>query len=275
MKVSEALRYTKAALEPFSDEAATEARFIVAHLAGCEPNRLPLFGGEVKKAAIDDIVIQRRKGTPLQYILGKWWFYKGEFFVGEGVLIPRQDTELLVETGLELVKDKSSPKICDLCSGSGCVAISLATERKDAAVTAVEKYEAAYSYLLKNAAHNGADNVTAVLADVLNMPRGKYDLIVCNPPYIPDGDKDILSVEVLNEPHTALFGGPDGLYFYRAIAKLWKSTLTSGGAIAFEVGIKEAGAVADILKAEGFTEIGTKCDLIGIQRVVFGTVNGL
>jgi release factor glutamine methyltransferase len=273
MTVREALKYTTHLLAPISDEAATEARIIVSHLAKVQPNKLPLFFGEIEKDEILKIAEKRKQGTPLQYILGKWWFYKSEFFVGRGVLIPRQDTELLVETGLELVKDKPDADICDLCSGSGCVAISLAKELPQSKVCAVEKFDDAYDYLVKNTEYNGAKNLTPVKADVCDAPFGKYDLIVCNPPYIPNSDKEILSAEVLNEPHTALFGGEDGLYFYRVISSLWKTALKKGGHLAFEVGIKEADAVAEILKQEGFANISSKTDLLGIQRVVFGTAS--
>ncbi|MBO5199831.1 MAG: peptide chain release factor N(5)-glutamine methyltransferase [Clostridia bacterium] len=275
ISVSEAVRYTAAALKSISDEADREARLIVAHLSGCEPNRLIISSAAVDTEDIDPIVEKRRQGVPLQYIFGRWWFYDNEFLVGEGVLIPRQDTELLVETGLELIKGLKFPRVIDLCSGSGCIGISIACERPDARVVALEKYDAAFGYLQKNIEHIGAENVKAVKADVLEKPFGEYDLIVCNPPYIPNGDKGELSPEVLNEPHTALFGGEDGLFFYREITRLWKSALKNGGRLAFEVGIKEADLVARILESEGFTQISFKTDLIGIQRVVFGTVNSL
>ena len=262
-------------LTPFSDEPRSEAKFIAAHLAECEPNKLLFSGKDIQKEDIESIVLQRRQGIPLQYILGSWWFYKYEFLVGEGVLVPRQDTEVLVESALDFIKDIKGPAVCDLCSGSGCIAISIAADRPDAKVYAVEKYQAAFSYLEKNIQHNKTPNVTPKLYDVLDTPFGKYNLIVCNPPYIPPADKADLSKEVLNEPHTALFGGDDGLYFYREISKNWKQSLLENGILAFEVGINEADAVVQILKDNGFINIGFKNDLIGIQRVVFGTVNNI
>lgn len=275
ISVNEAVKYTAAALAPFSDEAGREARLIVSQLADCEMSRLIISSALVDTEEIDEIVKKRSQGEPLQYIFGRWWFYKNEFLVGQGVLIPRQDTELLVETGLELIKDIPSPYVIDLCSGSGCIGISIADERPDAKVTALEKYNEAFTYLEKNIKHIGVDNVQAVQADVTAEPFGQYDLILCNPPYIPDGDRADLSREVLSEPHTALFGGNDGLYFYRIIAGLWKTTLKKGGWLAFEVGIKEADLVAEILGSEGYTQISFKTDVIGIQRVVFGTINSL
>lgn len=275
MNTREALKLTAQMLTPFTDEPLSEAKHIVAHLANCEPNNLVLSSKEIDLEDIKAIAAKRRDGIPLQYILGKWWFYKSEFLVGEGVLIPRQDTETLVETALEFIKDIKNPKICDLCSGSGCIAISIANDRKDAAVTAVEKYDGAYEFLLKNIEYNRAENITPLKADATAEPIGEYNLIVCNPPYIKDGDKNDLSLEVLNEPHTALFGGEDGLYFYRVISEKWKSALKANGILAFEVGINEAEEVAKILKNNGFKNIGVKKDLIGIERVVFGTVSSL
>lgn len=262
-------------LFPFSDEPKSEAKYIVAHLAECEPGQILISSKEINREQIKQIVLKRRQGIPLQYILGRWWFYKYEFLVGEGVLVPRQDTEVLVESALDFIKDIKEPAVCDLCSGSGCIAISIAADRPDAKVYAVEKYQAAFSYLEKNIQHNKTPNVTPKLYDVLDTPFGKYNLIVCNPPYIPTADKADLSKEVLNEPHTALFGGDDGLYFYREISKNWKQSLLENGILAFEVGINEADAVAQILKDNGFINIGFKNDLIGIQRVVFGTVNNI
>lgn len=272
MKVNEAVKFAADLLRPFSDEAENEARIYLSHLADCEPSRLRFSSAEVEEGELVSFAEKRRQGIPLQYIIGKWWFYKSEFLVGEGVLVPRQDTEILVETGLELIKNTSNPRVADLCSGSGCIAVSVALDRPDAEVFALEKYPEAFSYLEKNIKHNKADNVKGVLADVTLPQEGEFDLILCNPPYIPLSDRDILSAEVLNEPHTALFGGEDGLDFYRIITRIWKNNLKTGGRLAFEVGIKEAEAVMEILRREGFVEVGANYDLIGIQRVVFGTL---
>ena len=271
MSIPAALRYAKESLQKFSDEAATEARLIVSHLAGCEPNRLALSDATINHEDVEKIVAERERGRPLQYVFGKWWFYKSEFLVGEGVLVPRQDTEILVETGLELIENKKSPRVLDLCAGSGCIGISLALDRSDATVTAVEKYDEAFSWLQKNKEYCGAKNLTALQGDALEPLKETFDLILCNPPYIPNSDKETLSAEVLNEPHTALFGGDDGLFFYREISRLWKKNITENGYLAFEVGIDEAEAVAEIMKTNGFSEISTKSDILGIQRVVFGT----
>ncbi len=271
MNIKEALRFAEELFSSFSDEAASEARIVISHLTNIPLSQLAISEKSVDSSHIESIANRRKQGEPLQYIIGKWWFYGGEFFVGEGVLIPRQDTELLVETGLDLIKDIKNPSVIDLCSGSGCIAVSIALERRDAQVSALEKYSEAFAFLEKNISHNNTQNVLAIKGDVLDSPDKKYDLILSNPPYITAQDMKTLQTEVTKEPETALFGGEDGLFFYRQITRVWKSALKSGGCLAFEVGIGQADDVAEIMKSEGFTEIGIKKDFNGVQRVVFGT----
>ncbi len=275
MKVQEAIKYSSKRLSDITDEAENEAALLVSFLAEEEPNRLFFSDKTVDKSKLDELIFKREKHIPLQYIIGKWWFYKGEFFVGDGVLIPRQDTETLVECAVDILKNKEIAEVADLCAGSGCIGISIATDFPDSSVTCVEKYERAYSYLLKNIEHNSVNNVKAVMADVCEDVFGKYDLIVSNPPYITEEDMKDLSNEVKKEPETALFGGKDGLDFYRIITEKWKTTLKENGVLAFEVGIGEADAVSNILQENGFEKITVLNDLGGVQRVVFGTVNKL
>lgn len=275
MTVKEALKYTIEALQGVTDEAEREAEILISYLANESAGRLMFSEKQVDVRDIDNAISKRKENIPIQYIIGKWWFYKGEFFVGDGVLIPRQDTETLVETANELLKGISEPEVCDLCAGSGCIGISIATDYPNASVTCVEKYDKAFGYLERNITHNGVSNVRAVKADVLEEAFGSYDLIVSNPPYITKADMQILSNEVKKEPETALYGGEDGLYFYREITKLWKSALKKNGILAFEVGINEATSVAEIMVLNGFKNITVKNDLCGVQRVVFGTVDNI
>lgn len=222
------------------------------------------------------IIKQRLIHYPLQYIFGKWNFFGYEFFVGAGVLIPRSDTETLIDVCLEKIKSVKNPRVLDLCAGTGCIGITLKKECDNADVTLIEKFDEAFAYTQKNAAHNNA-NVKIVKGDVLNGDGadGVYDLIVSNPPYITDTDMKNLQPEVAFEPATALAGGGDGLDFYRAITKNYKNALAKGGMLAFEVGINQAKAVAEIMQQNGFTEINTRCDYNNIDRVVFGTANNL
>ena len=220
------------------------------------------------------IIKQRLIRYPLQYILRRWNFFGREFFVGPGVLIPRSDTETLIDVCLEAVKVKQNPRVIDLCAGTGCIGITIKGECEMADVTLVEKFDEALEYTIKNAAHNNL-LVKIVQGDVLKTEGadGLYDLIVSNPPYINDNDMKTLQPEVAFEPATALAGGSDGLEFYRHISKEYKKHLAGGGVMAFEVGINQADAVAHIMKENGFTDVQTRKDMGEIDRVVFGTLN--
>ena len=183
------------------------------------------------------LVERRSNGEPLQYILGKWEFMGLPFYVGEGVLIPRPETEMLVEYALDFLKDKKNPVVIDLCSGSGCIAISVAKHLPNAKVYAVEKSDLAFPYLKKNIWLNCVFNVSAVHGDIFDstlLSDIKPDLILSNPPYIRSPEIASLQSEVRNEPSMALDGGEDGLVFYREIANGWLDRLGTGGAIAVE-----------------------------------------
>lgn len=183
------------------------------------------------------LVERRSNGEPLQYILGKWEFMGLPFYVGEGVLIPRPETEMLVEFALDFLKDKKNPVVIDLCSGSGCIAISVAKHLPNAKVYAVEKSDLAFSYLKKNIWLNCVFNVSAVHGDIFDstlLSDIKPDLILSNPPYIRSPEIALLQSEVRNEPSMALDGGEDGLVFYREIANGWLDRLGTGGEIAVE-----------------------------------------
>lgn len=273
--ISSALRLAADGLKDVTDESVGEAKIIVSYLCETEPSRLAFCDKQISLKSLRQIIARRRKGEPLQYILGKWWFYEDEFFVGKGVLIPRQDTETLVDTALELIKDRQGIEIADLCAGSGAIGISIANKRADVNVTAVEKYRKAFGFLKKNILHNKALNVNAVRADVMKKPFGMYDLIVSNPPYVTKQEMTALSAEVKREPREALLGGRDGLSFYRHISASWKTALKDGGILAFEIGKEQASSVEEILKNEGFTDITVRKDICGIQRVIFGTLKGI
>lgn len=209
---------------------------------------------------------KRAKGYPLQYLIGNWEFFGRKFFVGEGVLIPRPETELLCETVLKYFSRTMPPKIVDLCSGSGCIAITLAKELGGADVTAVELYKGAFEYLERNNAFHG-NCVKTALRDALE-PFEKFDCVVSNPPYITGEEMKELQTEVTFEPKTALFGGTDGLDFYRAIAKNWFEHLNEGGLIAFEIGDTQGEAVKNILTENGYKNAAVIKDYENRDRVV-------
>ena len=258
------------------DAFGFEARQIIRHITGYDNSAIMAKYAEqltpFQQTMYNDVLRRRKERYPLQYILGEWSFYGLDFYVGEGVLVPRADTETLVDYGLEFLKDKENAEVLDLCSGSGCIAVAVA-KNCEAKVDAVEKYDTAYGYLEKNIERNKA-NVTPIKDDVYTFnPSKKYDLILSNPPYISADEMEIIDEETSHEPDTALYGGEDGLTFYRFIAKEYKKHLKSGGALGFEVGFKQSEAVKAILSEQGYKNIGTKTDIDGIQRVVFGTVD--
>ena len=227
---------------------------------------------EYQENNLTAIIKQRLVRYPLQYIIGRWNFFGREFFVGPGVLIPRSDTETLMDVCLEFLKTKENPSVIDLCAGSGCIGITIKGECENANVKMVEKFDEALFYTERNAKHNGTE-VMVVKGDVLEGSEndGKYDLIVSNPPYITDLDMKSLQPEVSFEPATALRGGEDGLEFYRAITEKYKNSLNEGGMLAFEVGINQSESVKQILIQNGFKNVSTRKDLNDIERVVFGT----
>lgn len=218
------------------------------------------------------IAQHRAKHEPLQYLLGKWEFYGLTMFVGAGVLIPRADTETLVDAVLSRVKDSSSQMIADLCTGSGCIALALASQMDHTQFAGLDLSTKALEYAEKNLAYHQFANVKFVCADVLDeAAAAQYQglaAIVCNPPYLTAEDMRNLQAEVRFEPETALYGSPDGLHFYREITRIWKPSLCSGGLLAYEVGAGQADDVAAIFSQNGFAEIEKIRDLNGVERVI-------
>ena len=268
----------KELLDAGIEDCVFEAKQIIKHITGF--SNAQILSNYTKKLTqyeqnnLTAIIKQRKIRYPLQYILGKWSFYGREFTVGPGVLIPRADTETLIDKALELLGDKESPKILDLCAGSGAIGITLGLLKPDSDVALLEKYNEAARYAYKNIIDNGAENVLLYEGDVFSGAENdkKYDLIVSNPPYINSEDMKDLQPEVQFEPSTALAGGEDGLDFYRAIVENYKNSLNLGGSIAFEVGIGQADDVAALLESAGFSNVGKLKDLGEIDRVVFGTL---
>lgn len=218
---------------------------------------------------------RRLKGEPLQYIIGQWEFYGLPFKVGEGVLIPRQETELLVEKALERLPEKGT--VIDLCSGSGCIPIAIARTANTNLCYGVELSAQALDYFKENITLNGVDtDVIALQGDVLypaeelmdDLPA-KCSMITANPPYLTAEEMAILQKEVRHEPESALFGGADGLDFYRVIFGVWKHKLEKGGSFLVEVGDKQAESVKSLMEREGFA-CDIYFDLNKTGRVVAG-----
>ncbi len=224
---------------------------------------------ETQKNEYLRLIKRRAYGEPLQYIIGKWDFYNSSFYVGEGVLIPRPETEELVEKCIEIIKERKFSVVYDLCTGSGSIGLSIAKECPDVRCCLFELYDKAFTYAEKNLSEMNLGNVRLIKHDVLKKYDGEIppaDLIVSNPPYIESAEISSLQSEVLREPHTALDGGDDGLIFYRAIYENWSEMLNDGGYFAFECGEKQTDAIIN-LAPEGFRSASFK-DMYGNDRIV-------
>ena len=279
MNIFEAYNSTKKALQKAGiEDYVFEAKQIIKHITGFSSSEILMNYTnsltEYQSNNLTAIIKQRELRYPLQYIFGEWSFYGRDFYVGPGVLVPRADTETVIEVCLDYLKDKKEPKILDLCAGSGCIGITLAKEIKDSTCLMAEKFPEAMRYAEKNILRNKAENARVIAGDIFKGAgnEDKYDLIVSNPPYIPEKDTETVSPETKYEPETALLGGADGLEFYRAITENYKGSLKQNGMLCYEVGIGQANAVKEILKTAGFADIGTKKDLNGIERAVYANL---
>ena len=239
-------------------------------------DKYPLFRPAEEVSAEDEKAIRemaerRSTGYPLQYILGEWEFYGLPFRLSENVLIPRPDTETLIENVLEICRRQGmkSPKIADLCSGSGCIAITLKKMLPDAEVSAVELSDGAVDIIKENSALNSAD-IKIIKGDVLKAETvamfRDMDIIVSNPPYVTAEEMAQLQKEVRYEPEMALYGGEDGLDFYRAMTALWKNSIAENGWLLYEYGDGQHSDVEKILIDNNFNNITLTRDLAGIFR---------
>ncbi len=257
-----------------AENARFEAELIVMNVLGISRSELVLHGKSEVTADEHEKIIKfanrRKSGEPLQYILGECEFMSLQFSVSPGVLIPRADTETLVETVIENCED--SMKVIDICSGSGCIGISIAHYVKDILVDMVDISDKAVETAKKNIAANGVgERVKVKKMDILNeYPLEKYDIAVSNPPYIETEVIDTLQTEVKDyEPLIALDGGNDGLIFYRRIIDTASNFLKNNGLLAFEIGYNQGESVKAMM-SENFKNVELIKDLCGNDRVVIG-----
>lgn len=227
--------------------------------------------------AIKKCFTKRKRGVPLQYILGEWEFYSLNFKVGKGVLIPRADSELLVDLALEEIDRNEEKTVFDFCSGSGAIGIAIAKNRPNVKAILVEKSSKAFGYLKDNIRLNANEseniNIKALRQDIFKFtPKEKADIIVCNPPYIDKNHMVGLQKEVKKEPRQALFGGNDGLKYYRMLLKGIDRFLKYDGKLMVEIGYNQGAEVAQIFKDAGLKDIQVIKDLAQKDRVVFGTL---
>ncbi|MBQ7540875.1 MAG: peptide chain release factor N(5)-glutamine methyltransferase [Clostridia bacterium] len=263
------LRMGEAALDAAdAQDAAFDARCLLENAAGLSRTRLILaydadVPDDVRTRYLHEIG-RRAAGEPLQYILGEWDFCGFAFSVCPGVLIPRPETEFLVEKAVSLLPRNAV--LYDVCAGTGCIGLSAALRRPDIQVCLFEKYPTPFSCLTENIRANSAQNVHAVLCDMLHgAPEGLPvpDGIVSNPPYIRTGDMAALQPEVQREPREALDGGADGLTFYRALRKKWFPQLRTGGFLSMECGEDQPSEVASM-----FDRAQIEPDYTGVPRFV-------
>ena len=273
-------------LRQYGVEGCTlEARLLVAQAAGKSTADLlrdmNLYTTPAVEAKVTDYLARRLRGEPVAYITGSWEFYGLPMTVTPDVLIPRMDTELLVDTAKELLLGrKMDARILDLCCGSGCIACALGHELPATKLVAVDISASALEVCRRNLASNRLSTRCLTLqADATAAPPlsiGTFDMIVSNPPYIASDEIITLDSSVRDyEPIWALDGGKDGLRFYKGILKYWKSVLRPGGYILFEVGETQAQDVYDMVLAAGFASAELRKDTQGIERVVIGRMYDL
>ena len=272
-------RLRQAGVEAFN----LEARILVAQAAGKTTEELlkdlNLYSSPAVEEAVCTNIRRRLDGEPVAYITGTWEFYGLPMVVTPDVLIPRMDTEVLVDAAKALLTGrKMDARILDLCCGSGCIACALAHEFPAAKLVAVDISASALEVCRRNIALNRlSSHVLTLPGDALNTPPmsiGKFDMIVSNPPYIASREIMALDPSVRDyEPIWALDGGKDGLKFYKGIIKYWKSLLRPGGYLLFEVGEDQAEAVKDMILSAGFLGADTAKDTLGVERVVIGKMS--
>ena len=263
-------------------QAATlEARELVCFAAGKTREQFVRDGRLYVPQDVEEqaraLMRRHLAGEPLAYLIGEWEFYGLPLDISEQVLIPRSDTEVLAGEAIRWLQTQQDARVLDLCAGSGCVGLAVASQVHACRVVLGEKSEAALRICRQNIRRSGLlGRVTPMPADALEPPTrqlGEFDCIVCNPPYIPTQDIETLDVSVRDyEPHMALDGGEDGLEFYRAISENWREALHPGARLYFEVGIEQADSVLRIMRRQGFGELEIVPDTAGIPRVVYGTL---
>ena len=262
------------------EEATQSARELVCAAAAKTREELVRDGSlyaspEVEQAA-RELVKRHLAGEPVAYLIGEWEFYGLPLDISPAVLIPRPDTEVLVTKLIDAARGAGACRILDLCAGSGCIGLAAAANLPNARVLLGEYDEEALKICRQNIRRNRLTaRVASLKIDAREKPArtlGEFQFLVSNPPYIPADEMETVSPEVRYEPETALYGGEDGLLFYRAITEGYLKSLLPGGAMCFEVGMGEAESVCRILQGAGLAA-GIKNDLNGIGRVVFGTLN--
>lgn len=283
MTALEKFREVSRLLKTFGiEDASKEAEILITETLGI--NKTSLYSGrheisESDSKRIDSFVLRRSKREPLQYILGHIDFLGLRFNLGRGVLIPRPETEILAEEAIKILKNKKaeSASVLDLCTGSGCIAITIAKHFSNASVFGIDISDTALRYAEENALLNDVKNVIFLKGDLyeplrLINPQMRFDMIVSNPPYVRSEDIRSLQPEIKDwEPVEALNGGEDGLEYYRKILEGCKEFLVDGGDLLLEVG--DIRGVIEIARSNNLRIVSVIKDLSGIDRVIHLSLN--
>ncbi len=257
------------------EDADFDARCLVEHCLGMSSSDFFLNRNKIiskdKEEEYLELISRRCNREPLQYIIGKWEFYSNSFYVGSGVLVPRPETEMLIDEAKKILEQKPDATVVDFCSGTGCIAITIAKLFPSAKVFAVEKYDEAYSYIVKNISLNNVKNVNVIKGDIFDKEVLKDihpNMIISNPPYIKSDDIISLEPEVRKEPHTALDGGKDGYDFYKVLSDYWFGEyLHEGDSMILECAEDQGDTISEMLSGYA-KETEVLYDFNGLQRVV-------
>ena len=278
MTYRELFEYGKKQLEDAGiEEAALDARLLLEYICHTDRNALLVHGDSVRSNLEEQfyrmVIEKRAQRIPLQHITGQQEFMGLTFKVNEHVLIPRQDTEILVEEAMRYLSD--GMRILDICTGSGCILLSLLKYSNECEGLGVDISDDALAVARENAQNLGLE-AEFRHSDLLEKVEGKFDMIVSNPPYIETAVIDTLMPEVReHEPMLALDGREDGLYFYRRIVEQCTSYMTRGARLFFEIGYDQGEAVKDMMIHKGFCEVEIIKDYAGLDRVVTGCWNNI
>jgi len=261
--------------------ASLEAREMVCYASGKTKEQLmrdaAIYAPNSVVAQVAELMQRRLAGEPLAYIIGQWDFYGMTLDITPDVLIPRPDTEVLVDHAIKAAKNMEGDlRILDICCGSGCIGLALANSFPEARVVLGDCSESALKVARQNIRKTDMTSlVSCVTLDALKpapISIGAFNIVVCNPPYIPSADIAELDKSVReHEPIMALDGGENGMKFFSAVSSLWRHAIRQGGILLFECGIGQADRVCDILTREGYGNIEVHRDLAGVERVVMGT----
>lgn len=273
MTVADALRFAAAQFQ--SESARLDAELLLCHVLGVNRSWLYAWPDKSLESAqqhrFDELVARRAGGEPIAHILGEREFWSLNLQVTHDTLIPRPDTELLVEQALRLLPEDAALKVADLGTGSGAIALAIARERPRCRVVATDLSAAALTVAQANASRNQLSNVEfrqGSWSAALGSER--FELIVSNPPYIAEDDPHLVQGDVRFEPRSALVSGRDGLGDIRQIAREVRGHLQNDGWLLLEHGFEQGGEVRAILQGNGYEQVTTWCDLAGHERVTGG-----